>query len=140
VGVGQGGDEEGEAEVAHGGVGDLLADGCSPAVLDFLRNTDAGRTAPTVEGNSDSEEQVEEEEMGEGGGSGVLVVTPGLFVLGSLLCFFLSFQKCVHSLVRLLLFHTLYLLGALTVRSICRRAGLLPSGPTLGPGRQTRNI
>jgi len=55
VGEGQGGDEEGEAEVA------LLADErCSPAVLDFLRSTQVGRTAPPVEENWDSEDEAEE--------------------------------------------------------------------------------
>src|SRR5258706_15069989 len=37
-------------------VGDLLAeDRCSPAVLDFLRSTHVGRTAPPAEENWDSE-------------------------------------------------------------------------------------
>ena len=59
----QGGGEE-EAEVARG---DLLADDrCSPAVLDFLRSTHVGRTAPPVEENWDSEEEAEEAEMGDG--------------------------------------------------------------------------
>ena len=31
-------------------VGDLLAERCSPAVLDFLRSTHVGRTAPPAEG------------------------------------------------------------------------------------------
>ena len=48
-------------------VGDLLADErCSPAVLDFLRSTHVGRTAPPVEENWDSEEEAEVEEMGDG--------------------------------------------------------------------------
>ena len=42
-------------------VGDLLADErCSPAVLDFLRNTHAGRAAPPVEENWDSGDEEEE--------------------------------------------------------------------------------
>jgi len=46
-------------------VGDLLADDrCSPAAL-HLRSTHAGRTAPPVEENWDSEEEAEEE-MGDG--------------------------------------------------------------------------
>jgi len=58
MGEGQGGGEQGEAEVASG---DLLADErCSPAVLDCLRTTYAGRAAPPVEGNWDSDEEVEE--------------------------------------------------------------------------------
>jgi len=48
-------------------VGDLLADErCSPAVLDFLRSTHIGRTAPPVEENWDSEEEAEVEEMSDG--------------------------------------------------------------------------
>jgi len=48
-------------------VGDLLADErCRPAVLDLLRSTHVGRTAPPVEGNWDSEEEAEVEEMGGG--------------------------------------------------------------------------
>jgi len=58
VGEGQGGDEEGEKQKWR--VGDLLVDErCSPAVLDFLRSTHAGRTAPSVEENWDSEEEAE---------------------------------------------------------------------------------
>jgi len=42
-------------------VGDLLAyERCSPAVLDFLRSTHAGRTVPPVEESWDSEEEAEE--------------------------------------------------------------------------------
>ena len=60
VGEGQGGDEEGEAEVARGR---LLADErCS---LDFLRSTHIGRTAPPVEENWDSEEVAQVEEQAE---------------------------------------------------------------------------
>jgi len=41
-------------------VGDLLTDEwCSPVVLDFLRSTYAGRAAPSVEENWDSEEEGE---------------------------------------------------------------------------------
>jgi len=48
-------------------VDDLLADErCSPAVLDFLRSTHVGRTAPPVEDSWDSEEEAEVEEMGGG--------------------------------------------------------------------------
>jgi len=48
-------------------VGDLLADErCSLAVLDFMRSTHVGRTAPPVEENWDSEEEAEVEEMGDG--------------------------------------------------------------------------
>jgi len=48
-------------------VGDLLADErCSPVVLDFLRSTHVGQTAPQVEENWDSEEGAEVEEMGDG--------------------------------------------------------------------------
>ena len=43
----------------------LADERCSPAVLDFLRSTYVGRTAPPVE-NSDSEGEVEVEEMGDG--------------------------------------------------------------------------
>jgi len=47
-------------------VGDLLADERrSLAVLDLLRSTHVGRTAPPVEGNWDSEEEAEVEEMGD---------------------------------------------------------------------------
>jgi len=47
-------------------VGDLLADDrCSPAVLDFLRSTHVGRTAPPVEENLDSEDEAEEAEADE---------------------------------------------------------------------------
>ena len=64
MGEGQGGDEEGEAEER---VCDLLADErCSPTVLDFLRSTHVGRTAPPVEGNWDSEEEAVVEVMGDG--------------------------------------------------------------------------
>ena len=39
-------------------MGDLLADGrYSPAVLDFLRNTHVGRTAPPVEASEDEAEE-----------------------------------------------------------------------------------
>ena len=49
-------------------VGDLLADErCSPAVLDFLRSTHIGRTAPLVEENWDSEDEAEEAEADEVG-------------------------------------------------------------------------
>jgi len=45
----------------------LLADErCSPAVLDFLRRTHVGRTAPPVEENWDSEEEAEVVVMGDG--------------------------------------------------------------------------
>jgi len=48
-------------------VGDLLADDrCRTAVLDYLRSTHVGRTAPPVEENWDSEEKAEVEEMGHG--------------------------------------------------------------------------
>ena len=41
-------------------MGDLLADErCSPAVVDFLRSTYVGRTAPPVEENWDSEDEAE---------------------------------------------------------------------------------
>jgi len=47
-------------------VGNLLADErCSPAVLDFLRSTHAGRAAPPVEENWDSEDEVGEAEVAE---------------------------------------------------------------------------
>jgi len=47
-------------------VGDLLADErCSPAVLDFLRSTHIGRTAPLVEENWDSEDEAEDAEVDE---------------------------------------------------------------------------
>ena len=47
-------------------VGELLADErCSPAVLDFLRSTHAGRAAPPVEENWDSEDEAEELEADE---------------------------------------------------------------------------
>jgi len=47
-------------------MGDLLVDErCSPAVLDFLRSTHVGRAAPLVEGNCDSEDEVEEAEVDE---------------------------------------------------------------------------
>jgi len=48
-------------------VGDLLADErYNSAVLDFLRSTYVGRTAPPVEENWDSEEEAEVEEMDDG--------------------------------------------------------------------------
>jgi len=46
-------------------VGDLLADECSPAVLDFLRSTHVGRAAPPVEENWNSEDEAEEAEVDE---------------------------------------------------------------------------
>jgi len=47
-------------------VGDLLAyERCSPAVLDFLRSTHAGRTVPPVEKNWDSEDKAKEAEVDE---------------------------------------------------------------------------
>jgi len=47
-------------------VGDLLADErCSPAVLDFLRSTHVGSTAPPVEENWGSEDEAEEAEVDE---------------------------------------------------------------------------
>jgi len=47
-------------------MGDLLADErCSPAALDFLRSTQVGKTAPPVEENWDSEDEVEEAEADE---------------------------------------------------------------------------
>ena len=50
-------------------VGDLLGDGrCSPAVLDFLRSTHVGRTAPPAEENWDSEGS--EGDPGEAGEDG----------------------------------------------------------------------
>ena len=58
MGKGQGGDEEGEAEVASGGP--LADERCSPAVPDFLRTAYVGRTAPPVEENWDSDEEEEE--------------------------------------------------------------------------------
>jgi len=39
---------------------------CNPAVLDYLRSTHVGRTAPPVEENWDSGEEAEVEEMGDG--------------------------------------------------------------------------
>jgi len=49
-------------------VGDLLADErCSPAVLDFLRTTYAGRAAPPVEESWDSDEEEEERAMAAAG-------------------------------------------------------------------------
>ena len=51
-------------------MGGLLADErCSPAVLDFLRSTHVGRTAPPVEENCDSEEEAEMGDGEEQGGS-----------------------------------------------------------------------
>ena len=116
-------------------VGDLLADErCSPAVLD-LRSTHAGRTAPPVE-EKDSEEEAEVEGMGDGRSkrsSGPRALGSGFSSVFSCL-----FKTCTF-LVRASCFHTFYLLGALTVRLICRLrgAGVLPSSPTFGPGRQT---
>ena len=47
-------------------MGDLLADErYSPALLDFLRSTHAGRAAPPVEGNWDSEDEAEKAEVAE---------------------------------------------------------------------------
>jgi len=54
AGEGQGGQRGG----SRSGVGDLL--------VDFLRSTHVGRTAPPVEENWDSEEEAEVEEMGDG--------------------------------------------------------------------------
>jgi len=60
VGEGQGGDEEGQAEV------DLLADErCSPAALDFLKSTHVRRAAPPVEEFWDSEDEAEVAEVEE---------------------------------------------------------------------------
>ena len=117
-------------------VGDLLADErCSPAVLDFLRSTHVKRTAPPVEENWDSEEEAK----GEGGGANG-VVTRALLVLDSFLyVFFLSFQMCTFLGAGFSCFHTFYLLGALTVRSICRRRGrgcCHRAGPSGRDGRQ----
>ena len=55
----------------------------------------------------------------------------------SSVCFLSVFQNVYFPWCGLLLFHTFYLFGALTVRSICRRrgAGVLRSSPTFGPGR-----
>ena len=47
-------------------MGDLLADErCSPAVLDFLRSTHVGRTAPPVKENWDSEPEADEAGAGK---------------------------------------------------------------------------
>jgi len=63
VGEGQGGDEEGKQRW-H--VGDLLADERhSPAVLGYLRSTHAGRAAPPLEENWDSEDEAEDAEADE---------------------------------------------------------------------------
>jgi len=82
-------------------VGDLLADErCSPAVADFLRSTHVGRAAPPVEGNWDEAEEAGADEAVDGGGASG-VVTRGLLVSG-FIC---------------------NLLGALSVRIICRSRG-----------------
>jgi len=65
VGKGQEGDEKGNQRWR---VGDLLADErCSPAVLDFLRTTYVGRTAPPVEESWDSDEEEEERAVAAAG-------------------------------------------------------------------------
>ena len=49
-------------------MGDRLADErCSPAVLDFLRSTYAGRAPPPVEENWDSDEEQEERAVAAAG-------------------------------------------------------------------------
>ena len=89
-----------------------------------------------MEENWDSEEEVEEEEMGDG--EEQAEVTRGILVLVLFFVFsFCLFKTCTFFGTAFSCFHTLYLLGALTVRSICRRMGAGPSSPTFGPGRQT---
>ena len=66
-------------------------------------------------------------------------MTRALLVLGSLLCvFFLSFKMYAFLGAGFSCFHTFYLLGALSALNLSAEgAGVLPSSPTFGPGRQT---
>jgi len=77
-------------------VGDLLEDErCSSAVLDLLRSTHAGRTAPPVEQNWDIEAEGAgaDEAVRSGGISGV--VTRGLLVSDSICNFLCATVTCV---------------------------------------------
>jgi len=87
-------------------VGDLLvAERYSPAVLDFLRSTHIGRTAPPVEENWDSEEEAEVEEMGDGRSSDPR--RSWYWVLFFVFSFCLS--NCVLSLMRVSLVFTCFM-------------------------------
>ena len=89
-------------------VGDLLADErCSLAVLDFLRSTHVGRTAPPVEENWDKRGRSGGGGDGRRGGASE-VVTRAHLVLG---VFFLSFKMCTFLGAGFSCFHTFYLLS-----------------------------
>ena len=99
-------------------VGDLLVDErCSPAVLDFLRSTHVGRTAPPVEENWDSEEEAEVEEMGDREEQAEYDPRSWYWVLFCVFSFCL-FKMCTFLGAGFSCFHTFYLLGALTAQFV----------------------